>query len=191
LRPGRRDEAAGLRRGDRIAHPTAAAVSGDRRRGGNGGSGMKNDTPASRHSVPQTGAAARKRRWRERKRLGLPAWEPPPKGTALGRIIAEPELPLGRLTVLKPNLDPFRLDTPAHHRNGQWFAEQIQRLVPYGSVHLRGLHYRIVAAADVCKPNGKTYVNTEEDWNWLIEFAAKAALARICAVRSDHRRAQR
>jgi hypothetical protein len=137
--------------------------------------GGKNDIPASRKSVPETGPAARKRRWRERQRLGLPAWKPPPKGTALGRAIAEPELPLGQLTVLKPNLDPFRLDTPANHRNGQWFAEQIKRLVPHGSVHLRGLHYRIVAAGDVCKPSGGTYTNTDEDWNWLIEFAAKPA----------------
>jgi hypothetical protein len=131
--------------------------------------------PASREGVPETGPAARKRRWRERKKLGLLPWKPPPKGTALGRAIAEPELPLGQLTVLKPNLDPFRLDTPANHRNGQWFAEQIKRLVPHGVVHLRGLHYRIVAAADVEKPNGGTYTNTEEDWNWLIEFAAKPA----------------
>jgi hypothetical protein len=33
------------------------------------------------------------------------------------------------LTVLSPQRDPYRLDAPAGHRDGTWFAEMVQRLV--------------------------------------------------------------
>jgi hypothetical protein len=62
-----------------------------------------------------------------------------------------PSLSLSELTVLAVCNDPYRLDTPVGHRNGQWFGE-VDRFVPYGTVHLRGLHYRLVAAADVTRP---------------------------------------
>jgi hypothetical protein len=77
------------------------------------------------------------------------------------------------LTVLARQNDPFLQDTPAGHRDGQWFAEQVARFV-LEPIHLRGLHYRIVAAADVLKPNGKPYTNTDEDWIWLQNKPAKA-----------------
>ncbi len=79
-------------------------------------------------------------------------------------------------TVLSPQNDPYRLDLPDNHQNGAWFKEVVERLVPYGqSVHLRGLHYRLVAAADVIRPdNGKRYTNTDEAWIWLTTKAAKA-----------------
>ena len=41
-------------------------------------------------------------------------------------------------------------------------------------VHLRGLHYMMVAG-EVAKPDGLPYTNTEEDWTWLVMHAAKAA----------------
>ena len=63
------------------------------------------------------------------------------------------------LTVLDE--DPYRCDTPAHHRDGQWFAEQVARFVPgAGTIHTRGLHYLVASAADVRKPDGQLYVNT-------------------------------
>jgi hypothetical protein len=77
------------------------------------------------------------------------------------------------LTVLARQNDPFLQDTPAGHRDGQWFAAQIARFVRQ-PIHLRGLHYRMVAAADVLKPNGKPYTNTDEEWRWLQEHPAKA-----------------
>jgi hypothetical protein len=79
-------------------------------------------------------------------------------------------------TVLSPQNDPYRLDHPDNHRNGQWFAQVVERLVPADeSVHLRGLHYRLVAAADAVRPdNGLHYVNTDECWIWLQTKAAKA-----------------
>ena len=78
------------------------------------------------------------------------------------------------LTVL--DNDPYRLDTPANHRDGEWFAGQIARFAPgEGTVHLRGLHYLITSAGDVVKPHGKLYVNLDEEWVWMSEHAADAA----------------
>jgi hypothetical protein len=85
---------------------------------------------------------------------------------------------LGELTVLSQQRGPYRFDTPAGHRDGKWFAEVFERLVPdtNSAVHLRGLHYRIVVARDVIRPdNGLPYTSTEENWKWLSENAAKAA----------------
>jgi hypothetical protein len=83
--------------------------------------------------------------------------------------------PLSSLTVLSPQNDPYRLDLPDSHRNGQWFAEVVVRLVPSGRVHLRGLHYRLVSAADVIRPdNSEPYINTDEAWDWLQNKAAKS-----------------
>ena len=85
------------------------------------------------------------------------------------------------MTVLARHRDPYRLDTDAHHRNGQWAADQLARF--YGSTkqaHWRGLHYSIIMAAKkakakVKKPDGTLFANTEDDWIWLNEKAGKAA----------------
>jgi hypothetical protein len=85
-------------------------------------------------------------------------------------------LNLDDLTVLSAQVDPYRLDTPSGHRDGKWVAEQFDRL--YGrtkKTHWRGLHYAIVAAGKVRKPNGSVYINTDADWQWLSETAGKAA----------------
>jgi hypothetical protein len=100
--------------------------------------------------------------------------------TARGRMLWDlsraERVAMDTLTVMHAARDPFRLDTPASHRDGQWFARQIENLLtPAATVHLRGLHYRIVAAADVRKPNGEIYVNTDADWVWLGDCASKAA----------------
>jgi hypothetical protein len=81
-------------------------------------------------------------------------------------------LPLKHLTVLARQNDPFLQDTPAGHRDGQWFAEHVARFV-HQPIHLRGLHYRLVAAANVLKPDGSPYTNTDEDWIWLQNKPAK------------------
>ena len=78
------------------------------------------------------------------------------------------------LTVLQ--VDPYRLDTPANHRDGAWVAEQLERAIgPHRRIHWRGLHYAIVALGNVIKPNGETYLNTDDDWHWLSDNAGKAA----------------
>jgi hypothetical protein len=82
---------------------------------------------------------------------------------------------LGALTVLASQHDPYRVDTPARRRDGEWLAVQADRL-GLGSrrIHLRGLHYMLVSGV-VTKPNGTPYTNTDDDWTWLQEHAAKAA----------------
>jgi hypothetical protein len=83
---------------------------------------------------------------------------------------------LGELTVLSAQVDPYRLDTSSGHRDGAWLAKQLNRLVTRGKkIHWRGLHYVIVAKGNLRKPNGETYVNTDEDWVWLSTVAGKAA----------------
>jgi hypothetical protein len=80
------------------------------------------------------------------------------------------------LTVLSAQGDPYRIDTVAGHRDGQWLAEQLAKL--YGSAqraHWRGIHYAIVADGNIVKPNGEIYRNTNDDWEWLITNPAKAA----------------
>jgi hypothetical protein len=79
------------------------------------------------------------------------------------------------LTVLDEKNDPFRLDTPAGHRDGQWLAEVASELwAAFRQIHLRGLHYLLVSK-EVTKPNGTPYTNTDEDWRWMTERAAKSA----------------
>ncbi len=81
-----------------------------------------------------------------------------------------------KLTVLSTHIDPYRLDTPAGHRDGAWLAEQLDRAVGgHRRIHWRGLHYAIVAAGDTRKPNGEVYRNDDDDWKWLANSAGKAA----------------
>jgi hypothetical protein len=83
---------------------------------------------------------------------------------------------LGDLTVLSIQVDPYRIDTASGHRDGQWVAQQLNRLVGRNKkIHWRGLHYVIVAKGNVRKPNGEIFHNTDEDWIWLSSAAGKAA----------------
>jgi hypothetical protein len=70
----------------------------------------------------------------------------------------------GSLTVPAPQNDPFRVDTPAGHRDGKWLADKLVELKLSGPRHLRGLHYALIGQP---KPNGLPYTNTAEDWQWL------------------------
>jgi hypothetical protein len=83
---------------------------------------------------------------------------------------------LSSLTVLSEQIDPYRLDTDAGHRDGAWLAEQLNRLYgPAQRAHWRGLHYAIVQDGKIRKPNGELFRNDDDDWTWLSEKAGKAA----------------
>jgi hypothetical protein len=83
---------------------------------------------------------------------------------------------LSDLTVLSAQVDPYRIDTAAGHRDGAWLAEQLVGLYgPAQRAHWRGLHYAIVANGKIRKPNGEVYENNDDDWEWLITNPAKAA----------------
>ena len=74
-------------------------------------------------------------------------------------------------TVLSPQVDPFRLDTRANHRDAQWLADAITMLRISMPRHLRGLHYVLLGQV---KPDGEPYINDHDNWLFL-EKAARAA----------------
>lgn len=91
----------------------------------------------------------------------------------LDQTAAAEGCPMKDLTVLSPQVDPFRLDTPANHRDGGWLANAVLELgLGDRLIHLRGLHYAVLG---LFKPDGTQYVNTIDNWLWLSESAAKAA----------------
>jgi hypothetical protein len=96
--------------------------------------------------------------------------------TMLGDLLREAKresrLGLSELTVLSPQNDPYRIDTPTFHEAGRWFRDQLDRLGLAGK-HLRGIHYALLGSTAL--PNGQPYVNTGENWDWLQDVAAKAA----------------
>ena len=63
----------------------------------------------------------------------------------LEQACAEAKCSAGALTVLAAQNDPFRVDTPASHRDGEWLAVHADRLgLGSRKIHLRGLHYMLV-----------------------------------------------
>ena len=93
-----------------------------------------------------------------------------------------------------PRSIPYRLDTPAGHRDGEWLAQHMNKaLGTTRHIHWRGLHYVLVSGKlRVVKPNGEVYANTDDDWLWMSETAGKAAtMARLYPVRAHHRQPQR
>jgi hypothetical protein len=86
-------------------------------------------------------------------------------------------LSLKELTALSAQVDPYRLDTPAGHRDGQWLAAHLDRSIGgQRRIHWRGLHYVLVSGTDpVVKPDGSIYRNSDDDWTWLSTVAGKAA----------------
>jgi len=91
-------------------------------------------------------------------------------GDLLKREKTRTGLGLGELTVLSGHNDPFRLDTPANHANGQWFRNTMERcglLTGSGTIHNRGIHYAFVSLGDVLRPDGRPYINNDECWLYL------------------------
>ena len=87
-------------------------------------------------------------------------------------------LTLSQLTVMGKQRDPYRLDTPSLREAGEWLAAGIgQLLTPDRKIHLRGLHYVFVASGQIYLPasfgSGVPYINTDENWLYLSEIAAK------------------
>lgn len=96
-----------------------------------------------------------------------------PLRRALEEAIANEGGSMKDYTVLDVSNDPFRVDTPARHRDGGWLATTAQDLgLGDRRIHLRGLHYMVIGRP---KPDGTSYTNTDEDWAWLSTDAVKAA----------------
>jgi hypothetical protein len=94
----------------------------------------------------------------------------------IDQACAEARCSANALTVLAAQNDPFRVDTPARRRDGEWLAMHADRLgLGHRRIHLRGLHYMLVSSSALVKPDSSPYTNTDEDWTWLVTHAAKAA----------------
>src|SRR5262249_24286031 len=102
------------------------------------------------------------------------AFEPrTPLGRVLAREPATSGIPAGELMVLSKDSDPYGFDNAKGHQIGKWFADQIGVI---GLVHLRGLFYRIIAAAITVRPDtGEQFTNTDANWRWFQQKASKAA----------------
>ena len=89
----------------------------------------------------------------------------------------EQKASLSDLTVLLAQVDPYRIDTAAGHRDGAWLAKQIAESSTDGLNGPIGVgcFNAIVGQSKIRKPNGEIYRNTEDDWEWLITNPAKAA----------------
>jgi hypothetical protein len=90
---------------------------------------------------------------------------------------ADHDYSLGDLTVLSVQIDPYRMDTEAGHRNGSWLAGHFNHLIAANKkIHWRGLHYALVSSKKkAIKPDGEPYRNNDDNWNWLVSTAGKAA----------------
>ncbi len=73
---------------------------------------------------------------------------------------------LANLTVMSSQTDPYRIDTPANHRNAKWLADT-WAACSLTQIHTRGLHYALVSLPGLVKPDGTQYMNTHQDWIFL------------------------
>ena len=95
-----------------------------------------------------------------------------PLAAVMQAAMAETGRSMDDLTVMSEDADPYRLDTPAKHRDAQWFAAQVERFIaPDKRIHVRGVFYACVSAGDVMKPDGEPFENTAENE----EFRRRAA----------------
>ncbi len=76
-------------------------------------------------------------------------------------------------TVMSNLTDPYRLDTPANHRDAKWLADAFTQ-GKLTAIHCRGLHYTIVSMPELRKPNGDPYLNDIDNWTWLQRVAGIA-----------------
>jgi hypothetical protein len=100
---------------------------------------------------------------------------------SLGAILRETKetckASLTDLTVLSPQNDPFRLDTPANHTKGRWFREHMEACGLFrtaGKIHNRGIHYAMVSLGNAVLPDGSAYVNDADCWAFLEEASNTA-----------------
>ncbi|MEQ9398064.1 MAG: DNA methyltransferase [Longimicrobiales bacterium] len=105
---------------------------------------------------------------------------------ALEVVAVAKGLSMGDIAVLSTQHEPLRLDTEAGYRDGRWFAEQTTAIVGERPIHLRALHYALLARRS---PTTRPQDNIDEDWRWLQGHAAKAAgWLGVHRLRSDCRR---
>jgi hypothetical protein len=71
------------------------------------------------------------------------------------------------LIVLSLNNDPFYIGSKTNIAMAEWFADLWERFhFPHG-VHLRRIHYQLLAPGDVKNHDGMPYENTANHWDYL------------------------
>jgi hypothetical protein len=96
-----------------------------------------------------------------------------PLGQILEASITNPRCTRDEMTVLSPQIDPYRADSK--REGAEWFAALFDRFfVQTGRpCHLRGAHYAAVSV-ELPKPDGTPYRNTDSDYAWLGRQATAA-----------------
>ena len=108
---------------------------------------------------------------------------------ALTAAMAEHGCTMDGLTVLDKANDPFRVDTPAGHRDGGWLAALAES---WGSATGPCVSAACTTPGSVGpKPDGEPYSNTEKDWLWLSGGGQGGPVPGPRPVRPDRRPAQR
>lgn len=86
--------------------------------------------------------------------------------TNLKTIAKQDKVRVVSLLALAPQNDPFYIGTKTDMDMAEWFRDLWERFGYEDGIHLRRVHYQ-VASQKIAKPNGETYQNTMNDWQWL------------------------
>lgn len=65
------------------------------------------------------------------------------------------------------NNDPFYVGSPGQVEKARWFKEVYELMGSPARCHIRRVHYWLVSQKGYKKPDGSTYENTENDWNFI------------------------
>lgn len=94
------------------------------------------------------------------------------------------------LLVLSDSNDPFYAGRSSRKQSAEWFAGLWERLGCKVGSHPRRIHYLVVSQdPQVLKPDGKPYLNTESDWEFLLSATLGARYLRLIpdGALADHR----
>lgn len=108
----------------------------------------------------------------------------------IGALAAEIGCRRADLIALSPQNDPFYVRVPARKEAAEWFAGLWTGLGFQVGSHPRRLHYNVVSQSPVIlKPNGEPYLNTENDWKYLLTSSLAARYLRLIpdGALADHR----
>jgi len=83
--------------------------------------------------------------------------------------------------VLSPSNDPFYVGGASQMEKARWFAKIYEEMGKPQQCHIRRVHYWVVSKA-YKKPDGSKYLNTQNDWSFLIMSAKYARYANLVPV---------
>ena len=103
----------------------------------------------------------------------------------IGRLADELGCRCTDLIALSSQSDPFYVGVAARREAGEWFARLWGELGFKVGSHTRRIHYVLVSSDQpILKPNGKPYLNTENDWKTLGAASLAARYQRLIPDRA-------